>query len=110
MPLTKNKSNVLRALGVESYSLRHTQVAADPTGFAPAMSVLASSPDVILARVAPRNIRKDVLNEVKRAEKAGDVTQDDTKDAETELNRKIDTFQKQIETIEAAKTREVMEI
>lgn len=61
-------------------------------------------------RVALRNIRHDVLNEVKRAEKAGTMTQDDTKYAETELNKKIDQFQKQIETIEAAKSKEIMAV
>ncbi len=61
-------------------------------------------------RVALRNIRHEILNEVKRAEKAGTMTQDDTKFAEAELNKKIDQFQKQIETIEAAKTKEIMAV
>ncbi len=61
-------------------------------------------------RIALRNIRHDVLNDVKKAEKAGDATQDDAKFAENELNKKIDAFQKRIQEVEAAKTKEIMSV
>jgi ribosome recycling factor len=61
-------------------------------------------------RITMRNIRHDVLKEVQKMEKAKEATQDDTKFAETELNKQIDQFQKKIEEIEAAKTKELMEI
>ncbi len=61
-------------------------------------------------RISLRNIRHDVLKEVQKQEKAKEATQDDVKFAETELNKKIDVFQKRIEELEAAKTKELMEI
>jgi ribosome recycling factor len=61
-------------------------------------------------RITLRNIRHEVLNEVKRMEKSKEATQDDVKFAETELNKKIDQYQKRIDELEAAKTKEVMEV
>jgi ribosome recycling factor len=61
-------------------------------------------------RVVLRNIRHDVLNEIKRLEKSKEATSDDVKFAEAELNKKIDQFQKRIDELEAAKTREIMEV
>jgi len=61
-------------------------------------------------RITMRNIRHDVLKDVQKLEKAKEATQDDTKFAEAELNKKIDAFQKRIEELEAAKTKELMEI
>ena len=61
-------------------------------------------------RISLRNVRQDTLREVKRLEKDKQVTQDDAKFAEAELNKKIDQFHKRIEEIEAAKTAEIMAI
>lgn len=61
-------------------------------------------------RIQLRNIRHDVLNEVKRLEKAKEATADDVKFAEAELNKLIDKSQKKIDEIEAAKTKEIMEV
>lgn len=61
-------------------------------------------------RIALRNIRHDVLGEVKKLEKAKEATTDDVKFAETELNKKIDQFQRRIEELEAAKAKEIMEV
>ncbi|MBW4061840.1 ribosome recycling factor [Candidatus Saccharibacteria bacterium] len=61
-------------------------------------------------RIALRNIRHDTLGEVKKLEKAKEATQDDVKFAETELNKKIETFQRKIEELEAAKTKEIMSV
>ncbi len=61
-------------------------------------------------RIALRNIRHDVLNEVKRMEKAKEATTDDVKFAEAELNKKIEQFQKRIDEVEAAKAKEIMEV
>ena len=61
-------------------------------------------------RIVLRNIRHEVLNEVKRLEKSKEATSDDVKFAETELNKKIDQFQRRIDEIEAAKTKEIMEV
>lgn len=61
-------------------------------------------------RIALRNVRHDVLNEVKRLEKAKEATTDDVKSAENELAKLVDKYQKRIEELEAAKTQEIMEV
>lgn len=61
-------------------------------------------------RVTLRNIRHDVLNEAKRLEKAKEGTPDDVKFAETELNKKIEKYQKRIDELEAEKTKEIMAV
>jgi ribosome recycling factor len=60
--------------------------------------------------ISLRQIRHDVLNEVKKLEKAGSATQDDAKFAETELNKKIDQRKKQIDELAAAKQTEIMTV
>lgn len=61
-------------------------------------------------RIALRAIRHDVLKDVQRLEKDKQATQDDVKFAEAELNKKIDSYQQKIVIIEAAKTKEIMEV
>ena len=61
-------------------------------------------------RIAMRNIRHEILDEVKKMEKAKTATQDDVKFAETELNKKIDQYQAKIEAVQAAKEKEIMEV
>ncbi|HSX41211.1 MAG TPA: ribosome recycling factor [Candidatus Saccharimonadales bacterium] len=62
------------------------------------------------ANISLRNIRHDILNEVKKLEKAKEATQDDVKFAETELNKKIDTYKKQIDEVAKAKEAEIMTV
>lgn len=62
------------------------------------------------ANIALRNIRHDVLNEVKRLAKSGEATQDDERYAEQELNKKIDTFKSKLDDIAKAKEAEVMTV
>ena len=61
-------------------------------------------------RIALRNIRHDAMSEVKKLEKDKLATQDDLKFAETELNKKIDMYQRKIEELEATKTKEIMSV
>lgn len=61
-------------------------------------------------RIALRNIRHEALDEVKKLERDKQATQDDSKFAETEMNKKIDQYQQKIEAIEEAKTKELTEI
>jgi ribosome recycling factor len=61
-------------------------------------------------RIALRNIRHDILNDVKRMEKSKEATPDDVKFAETELNKRIEKCQQKIDELEAAKAREIMEV
>lgn len=57
-----------------------------------------------------RNVRHDVLNEVKRLAKEGEATQDDERFAEQELNKKIDQYKKKIDEIAKAKEAEIMTV
>jgi ribosome recycling factor len=57
-----------------------------------------------------RQIRHDVLNEVKRLEKDGNATKDDAKYAETELNKKIDLYKGKIDSLAKAKEVEIMTV
>lgn len=60
--------------------------------------------------ISLRNIRHEVLNDVKKLEKEKLATQDDLKFAESELNKKVDTFRAIIAEIESAKTAEIMQV
>lgn len=60
--------------------------------------------------IAIRNIRHEVLQDVKKLEKDKQATQDDVKFAENELNKKIDTYKSRIEEISKAKEKEIMEV
>ncbi len=61
-------------------------------------------------RIALRSVRHDILKEVQKLEKDKQATQDDVKFTEAELNKKIDLFQRRIDELEAAKTKELMEV
>jgi ribosome recycling factor len=61
-------------------------------------------------RIALRNVRHDVLSEVKKLEKAKEATTDDVKYADTEMGKLMDTYQKRIQELEAAKAKEIMEV
>lgn len=60
--------------------------------------------------IALRNVRRELLDEVKKLEKDKQATQDDMRDAQTELDKKIDQFKDKIKQIEDAKTKEIMEV
>ena len=60
--------------------------------------------------IALRQIRHDILNDVKKLEKSGSATQDDVKYAETELNKKIDIYRRKIDELAAAKQTEIMTV
>lgn len=63
-----------------------------------------------LCHIALRNIRHDVLADVKKLEKDKQATQDDVKYAETELNKKIDQYREKIDQIARAKEAEIMAV
>ncbi len=60
--------------------------------------------------IALRNIRHDILGEVKRLEKDGQATKDDVHFAEQELNKKIDHYKQKLEALAKAKEVEVMTV
>lgn len=57
-----------------------------------------------------RNIRHDVLSEVRKLEKDKQLSQDDVKHAENELNKKIETYKTKVAEVEKAKEKEILEI
>lgn len=62
------------------------------------------------SKVAIRSIRRDCLEKLKAMKKASEITEDDLKDGEKEIQKITDNFIKDIDTISAAKQKEIMEI
>ena len=62
------------------------------------------------SKVAIRSIRRDCIDKLKKMEKASEITEDDLKEGEKQIQDKTDKFVKEIETVSAAKEKEVMEI
>ncbi len=62
------------------------------------------------AKVAVRNIRRDANDEVKKAKKDSTMTEDEVSAAEKSIQDVTDKFIKQIDTITAAKEKELMAI
>lgn len=62
------------------------------------------------ARVAVRNIRRDGMDEIAKAEKANELTEDDRRDAEEELQKLTDRFIKELDALGKEKEKELLEI
>ncbi|MBE5039174.1 ribosome recycling factor [Ructibacterium gallinarum] len=62
------------------------------------------------AKVAVRNIRRDAMEQFKKQKKAGEITEDDLKDLEEQVQKLTDKFVKQIDGIIADKEKEIMEV
>ncbi|MEE1321235.1 MAG: ribosome recycling factor [Acutalibacteraceae bacterium] len=62
------------------------------------------------SKVAVRSIRRDCLEKLKSMKKASEITEDDLKDGEKEIQKITDNFIKDIDTISDAKQKEIMEI
>lgn len=62
------------------------------------------------ARIAVRNVRRDVLNEFKRREKDGDLTRDDVSRASDEVQKLTDAEVKAIDEALARKEAEILEV
>ena len=62
------------------------------------------------AKVAIRNIRRDANDKVKAMKKDGDMTEDEVKQSDKLVQDLTDKFIKEVDTITAAKTKEIMEI
>ena len=61
------------------------------------------------AKVAVRNIRKDINEQIKRLQKEG-VPEDEVKVAETQVQKNVDAYIKKIDDITAAKEVELMTV
>ncbi len=62
------------------------------------------------AKVAVRNVRRDAVDYVKKAQKKGELTEDDQKNAEKDIQDLTDKFTKRIDEMCAKKDKELMEI
>ena len=62
------------------------------------------------AKVAVRNVRRDAMDKFKAMKKGGDLTEDDQKKLEEEVQKITDKFVKQIDSICADKNKEIMEV
>ncbi len=62
------------------------------------------------SKVAVRNIRRDALEKLKAMKKNSEITEDDLKYGEGEIQKITDDFIKQVDSVAAAKEAEIMEI
>lgn len=62
------------------------------------------------SKVAVRNIRRDAMDKFKKMQKAGEMTEDDCKNAEKDIQKETDDFIKKIDTLCAKKEKELTEI
>ena len=62
------------------------------------------------ARVAIRNIRRDANDELKKQQKAGDISEDDAKRGEDEVQKLTDSFVEKINEVLEEKEKEILEI
>ena len=61
-------------------------------------------------RVAVRNIRRDLNDAVKKLEKSGDISEDDSHRVQSEIQEQTDDFISQIDELLTAKEKEIMEV
>lgn len=62
------------------------------------------------ARVAVRNVRRDGMDELKKMEKAGDLSEDDSRIWSTEIQEMTDASIKQVTDMYEAKEREITQV
>ena len=62
------------------------------------------------AKVAVRNVRRDAVDFVKKAQKKGELTEDDQKKAEKDIQDLTDKFTKRVDEMCGKKEKELMEI
>ncbi|MBZ4645895.1 MAG: ribosome recycling factor [Petroclostridium sp.] len=62
------------------------------------------------AKVAIRSIRRDALDHYKLQKKNGEITEDDLKDIEKDIQQLTDNYVKEIDEIVSAKEKEIMEV
>jgi ribosome recycling factor len=62
------------------------------------------------AKVAVRNIRRDAMDEIKKAKKDSTMTEDEATTSEKTIQDVTDKFIKQVDVLTAAKEKELMAI
>jgi ribosome recycling factor len=66
--------------------------------------------DAEAARVAVRNVRRDVMNDIKELLKEKEISQDDERRAEVEVQKLTDKHVADVESLLVAKEKEVMHV
>lgn len=62
------------------------------------------------SRVAVRNIRRDANDDIKRMEKAGEISQDDSRRLQEEIQELTNQYVEKVNGVLAAKEAEIMEV
>jgi len=62
------------------------------------------------SRVAVRNIRREVNEELKRSEKNGELTEDELRKLQDSMQKQTDKYIEEIEKVLAAKEKEIMDV
>lgn len=62
------------------------------------------------SRVAMRNIRREAMDELKKMQKNGDISEDELKDAENKIQKMTDSYIAQVNSLSDEKEKEIMEI
>ncbi len=62
------------------------------------------------AKIQIRNVRRDAMEAFKTQKKNGEITEDDQKTAEKDIQNLTDKYIKEIDTICAAKEKEILEV
>ncbi|MEA4860463.1 Ribosome-recycling factor [bioreactor metagenome] len=62
------------------------------------------------SRVAMRNIRREAMDELKKMQKNGDISEDELKDAESRIQKMTDSYIAQVNSLSDEKEKEIMEI
>ena len=62
------------------------------------------------AKVQVRNVRRDAMDDFKKKQKASEITEDDLKGIEKDIQNLTDKYIKEIDDITAAKEKEILEV
>ena len=62
------------------------------------------------AKVQIRNVRRDAIEKFKAQKKNGEITEDDLKEMEKDIQNLTDKYIKEIDNIDAAKEKEIIEV
>lgn len=62
------------------------------------------------SKVAVRNVRRDAMDKIKSKKKANEITEDDVKEAEKDIQKLTDKFVEKIDKIGEEKDKEIMAI
>ena len=62
------------------------------------------------SKVAVRNVRRDAMEAFKKMKKDSEITEDEQKTAETQLQKAVDDFIKEIDKVAAEKEKEIMSV